>query len=323
MPDTRSGRTSSMSHDSDEFDTPINSPESSPNRGRGNQANASPPHQVVIDQPSVTYLTDIDKKVEEAIVRALNGQLAAIREEVMSTVDTRLEAMKKEICDDYTTKLENLSGKVNRLQAQNDMLRHELELRGENIDDNIDNIERMEQYGRRYSVRIANVPFDGEQEEDDDLLVTVKEKLAAVDPNLKLAEHDVVRLHRIGDEKTDRDGIKCKNIIIKLSNWSARQRVLKDFNKKAAAKKLPTRIFHDLTTQRFRLLNHAKTEVTKRLESAGLSKDAIKKLPDQDKMFAFVSPNCELRLRRNGRVYKFDSKTCVDTLIDGYVPPRK
>ena len=93
--------------------------------------------------------------------------------------------------------------------------------------------------------------------------------------------------------------------------WFAREQVISGFNKKAAAKKLPTRVFHDFTTSRFKLLNYARKEVAKRLEFAGISEDMQKKLPGSAKMFAFSTPNCELWLRQNGRVHKFFSENQV------------
>ena len=319
MPDTRSrsaSATSEVAANDEDFVTPTPSPDASPNaspsRGRGPLPNS----------PIIGYLQNIDKKIEDAIARALDNQVTVLRQEILSAVETRLKTVRDEIYDDLNGKLERLSKRVDRLQNENGLLKTELELRSEMVDTNVDNIEDLEQYGRRMALRIANVPFSGEREEDADLLATVKQKLSDVNTDIVLADHDVVRLHRVGDEKTDRSGKKCKNIIIKFSNWFARQRVISGFNKKAAAKKLPTRVFHDLTTSRFKLLNYARKEVAKRLESAGISEDMQKKLPDNAKMFAFVTPNCELRLRQNGRVHKFFSENQVDLLVSSYVPPR-
>ena len=138
--------------------------------------------------------------------------MTVLRQEILGAVETRLKTVRDEIYDDLNGKLERLSKRVDRLQNENGLLKTELELRSEMVDTNVDNIEDLEQYGRRMALRIANVPFSGEREEDADLLATVKQKLSDVNTDIVLADHDVVRLHRVGDEKTDGSGKNARTL---------------------------------------------------------------------------------------------------------------
>ena len=318
MPDTRSGRTASVTQpgastqqsDSDEanFETPTNSPP-------GSRA-PSPQKHVLVDQD---YLETIDTRIEAAISRTLADQISKMREDVLKAVDTRLKMMRDDIVQDFDYKMLRMSNRLEKLEKENAELKDKVEINQEDIVTHANNHEKLEQYGRRLGVRVTNVPWNGLQEKDEDLLTTVQEALQKVD--ITLHSKDVVRLHRLGDETFDRAGTKCKNIIIKMNNWSALQTLLTT-NKNAARKKKAIRVFHDLTTPRFRIFNHAKKRIAERFAECELSEDDVKHLADNEKMFVFLTPNCDLRIRSNGRVHKFQSIEEANKIIQDYVPPR-
>ena len=140
-----------------------------------------------------------------------------MRDDVLKAVDTRLKMMRDDIVQDFDYKMLRMSNRLEKLEKENAELKDKVEINQEDIVTHANNHEKPEQYGRRLGVRVTNVPWNGLQEKDEDLLTTVQEALQKVD--ITLHSKDVVRLHRLGDETFDRAGTKCKNIIIKMNNW--------------------------------------------------------------------------------------------------------
>ena len=106
--------------------------------------------------------------------------------------------------------LNDMNKRLNDAEKERDELRCEL--------------DDLEQYGRRKSVRIENIPVPtGEQQEStEDLLASVKEKLREIE--IEINDADVVRLHRSSKARPNKEGVNCAQTLLKLSNWKAHEK---------------------------------------------------------------------------------------------------
>ena len=113
--------------------------------------------------------------------------------------------------------------------------------------------DRLEQYSRRNSIRITNVPEDDDEDTSEKVFTLVNEKMR-LEPPLDISEID--RLHRVGrKENTPRA------IIVKFATYRSRKRV---YEKRSSLKDLHTTLTNaifineDLTSARSKLFSDAR-----------------------------------------------------------------
>ena len=166
------------------------------------------------------------------------------------------------------------------------------------------NVEANEQYSRRTSLRILNIPLPQsnlEHETADDCLDKVKDVI--LEAELNFNDDTIDRAHRVGKvvEKRERNGsiTKQQAMIVKFSTWRHRT-ILYRARKKLSSKK----IFLDLTKDRFNLLKlcQNKCENNKKVK------------------YIFADVNCSLCVRlANDKYIHFETEAQLDDILKKYV----
>lgn len=124
------------------------------------------------------------------------------------------EMLRSEI--DYTIKstIDHYKGEIFRLNSENEKLR-------EDLDD-------LEQYGRRELMRINGIPDGGQQETTANTTKLVTDLIKSIDPDLN--ESDIIRSHRIGNPvRVGEHGraLPPRQIIVRLKDSNVKKRILK------------------------------------------------------------------------------------------------
>ena len=155
-------------------------------------------------------------------------------------------------------------------------------------------LDDLEQYGRRKSIRVQNVPLVAGEDKDksqDLLLASIN---ATIQPSGIVLNHkDIIRFHRSSAAKDNRDveGGKVSQCIVKVKNWKLRQQ-FQGLNTAMRLKErgggAGCRVYHDLTKRRLSLLNEARD----------LCKEG---------WFAYADLNSNLKLRKGERFLKFNT----------------
>ena len=199
---------------------------------------------------------------------------------------------------ELTRRLAESDAKVSDLARQLNESRSEVRSLKRQVEDSNIFIDDLEQYGRRMSVRVENVPFS-RGETENDLFTKIHTKLAEVDVNINL--NDVVRFHRSSAPKVNEDGSTVAQCIVKFGKWEAR-RSMHGLNKKARAKQVSVRVNNDLTRRLFSLLLDARRKMK---DSNILSNEC----------FPYADMNSNLRIRIGGVVKTFNTDTQLDTIL--------
>ena len=235
----------------------------------------------------MTSLSPDDKTWIEGLIKGLSNQLDRSEARVAELTNELVEL--KVFLGEAQT--------VNRsLQRQVTELKEEIvELRGDcakkfvdvnkRCDDEDVHRDDLEQYGRRMSVRIQNVPIvAGEDDNRELLLDEINRQLAGVD--MKIERSQIIRYHRSSKPK---DG--ASQCLVKLRSWDKRAE-LHNVNRKARDLNKRTRVYHDLTKRRLTCLNQARDELGDRA-----NKDR----------FVYADINSSLMFRTNGKKYRFNT----------------
>ena len=266
---------------------------------------------VDLSQQSLQDLSGVIATLVQAEVETFNRSLRELTDrfnEKLTTVEEKLAVAEQKLAE-----TDKLLDDERKTSAQ---LRDIVQKNSENLnnaEENIDwlqqEVEKKEQYGRRMNIRFQNIEYDP-QETEKTLLEKLIKSLAEVDITIK--ERDIVRIHRLGKPKTE-DGVTTMQTIAKFGYWSPRQ-MMSNVNRNARLKKTSLRAHNDLTSSRFQALKYAQTKCS-REQRKRFSEDELKNLRDEQKVFAYSTPNCDLRFRCNGHVYKFADEEEFDGLF--------
>ena len=241
---------------------------------------------------------DIDTKIKVANDDRYNELMLKISD---------LKADQSALRQQYTERTEYLLRCLNEMKTKlNDAERERDELRYE-LDD-------LQQYGRRKSVRIENIPVPtGEQQETtEELLASVKEKLKEIE--IEIEDTDVVRLHRNSKARPNKEGVNCAQTLLKLSNWKAREK-FSGANKTAYRKKKNVRVHNDLTQRRFSLLKYARERTERAMARRFPNKEQRDRLPFEKKVFAYSNLQSDLKFRVGKLVHSFNTFEEFDDLF--------
>ena len=160
-------------------------------------------------------------------------------------------------------------------------------------------IDSLEQYGRRYCVRVEGIP-ENKQETEEDLFSTLKTELQKLDVNLQRG--DLVNFHRLGKPKQKERGPITQQCILRFLKWGPR-RAMYGINKKARNKALSIRVHNDLTKWRFETLSAARLKISA-------------KLGKTNECFAYSDINSNLKIRvPTGTAVSFCSLEEVDDIL--------
>jgi hypothetical protein len=198
-----------------------------------------------------------------------------------------------------------LAMQVSNQEATEDLARHKIEsaaaIKAAVIasDAKIDGLrielDDLEQYGRRKSIRVQNVPIVNGEDKDKSQDLLLQSMNATLKPaKIVLKHEDIIRFHRSSAAKDDRNtkGGKVSQCIVKMRNWRLRQQFqgLNAIMRKREDEEgiVGCRVYHDLTKRRLSLLNEARA----------LCKDG---------WFAYADANSNLKLRKGERFLKFNT----------------
>ena len=267
---------------------------------------------VDLSNQSLKDLTGVIATLVQAEVETFNRSLRELTDrfnEKLSAVEQKLADAEQKLAD-----TDKLLDDERKTSAQ---LRDIVEKNGENLntaEDNIDwlqrEVEKKEQYGRRMNIRFQNIEYDPRETE-----ISLLDKLikALSDVDITIEKRDIVRIHRLGKPKTQ-DGVTTMQTIAKFGYWAPRQ-LMSKVNQNARRKNDSLRAHNDLTSARFQALKYAQTKCS-REQKKRFTEDELKNLRDEQKVFAYSTPNCDLRLRCNGHVFKFADEDEFDGLFD-------
>ena len=235
-----------------------------------------------------------------------------IREQIRQEFRSDLDAMK--------TSLDELKLTISGQKAEISSLRRQLAEKDAVIANQAVSHDDLEQYGRRYAIRVDNLPYNDDKETDAQLCNALDEEFAKANIRIDF-ENDVQRLHRVGKPKTLKDSNQVvRQVIVKFTRWSAREK-FGGFNKTAKQKRIQIRVSHDLTQRRLRLLNLARDKISANMQRLGYTEDQIRgkngqSIPDEFNVFAYANYNSELRIRGRKTVFKFNTETELNKVME-------
>ena len=203
----------------------------------------------------------------QATITALSNQIATLEQKIVSK-------------DTHISKLE---ARVDQLEAANDSL---------------------EQYGRRMNIRVENV-LHHEDEDSESLQKQVLEMLTAA--GAQIQPSDVVRHHRstpLRRKNESSDTRKYSQVIVKLSNWRARESC---HNARNNAREKGFPIKQDLTKWRRELISEANVAI----RDWGTL---------QGPVYTYANINCEPTMRRGRDVRRFSSMGDLQLALGFFKP---
>ena len=172
-------------------------------------------------------------------------------------------------------------------------------------------IDDLQQYSRRRSVRIEGLEYKPGETEDD-LFTTIQTSLKEVD--IAIEPCDVIRFHRSTKPKKNRDGVMCAQTLVKFARWQPRK-LAHYGNKKARVGGKKFRIHHDLTKRRYDLLKRARAQIE--IRCAAINRRTTEPSPDhRDKVFAYADVNSNLLFRSGVDSFPFNTERDIDDILD-------
>ena len=216
-----------------------------------------------------------------------NTELEAIYklvEELKS--DLHEKAIKK--IDDLVTEIRQKDKKIEILESKVAVLENTVKLLSSKCDNN-------EQYSRRTSVRINNIPLpDDGNETAEEVFDKVKDLIE--ESEAEVAESFIDRAHRVGKPYVDQEGQRKQQVIVKFTTWYHRPLFYGARKKLSSAK-----VYLDLTQFKFNLLKNAQTKA--------------KDINNVD--FVFVDVNCALCVRLKSGTFKyFNTEEQFDKILE-------
>ena len=242
------------------------------------------------------------KKSEDKLSELLEEQLRPIKDALSKLItsealETRLISLEEKLVkkiNDQAVEIEQLKTWQNQLEGRVAILENLTRLQEIKSDD-------VEQYGRRFCLRINGIPLKT-REKEQDLRERVHKEITSM--GLNIPREAIDRIHRTGKkfESDDRDedgnvtGVSIKQqVIMHFTGWRSRTMVYR-----ARKKSKLLRFKVDLTRRRAKLLAKAKKD------TEGI--DQIK--------YVFADINCRLNVRFSDDSFKvFNTKTELAEII--------
>ena len=215
-----------------------------------------------------------------------------------------LEDLIEKLTERLEKKLERSEEKVVELTRQLDRSRGQVRALQIEVDD-------LQQYTRRQSVRIEGITYQ-RGETEDDLFTKIKTSFSEVD--ITIEKNDLVRFHRSAKPKNNKNGTLCAQTIVKFARWNIRRQA-HYANKKARQTKKSFRIHHDLTRRRYLLIDRARGEIDRRFAEHNNAREQDNN-EHKDKVFAFVDINSNLLIRSGETTYPFNTDEELTSVLD-------
>ena len=225
----------------------------------------------------------------EASTRKLSEQLAASNAKV----------------DVLTADVIDSRNQVKELSARLDRAKYEIRAMRIELDD-------LQQYGRRRSIRIEGLEYKNGETEDE-LFTKIKTSLAEV--SVPIEKSDVIRFHRSSKPKVNRDKVLCAQTIVKFGRWAPRKQA-HYANKRARTSGKSFRIHHDLTKRRYELLKKARSLIDVRFAALNKRPDGEAGENHRDQVLAFADINSNLLVRYGEDTFPFNKERDLEDIFD-------
>ena len=221
-------------------------------------------------------------KVNMANVNAELENIHKLILDVKSGLEGKATAKK---LDELTTEIRAKDLKIEVLESKVAILENAVNLLTLKCDDN-------EQYSRRCSLRINNIPVPNGEETAEDVMVKVKEIVKESEADVP--DHVIDRAHRVG-RSVIHNGERKQQVIVKFTTWHHRSNFYKNRKKLSSAK-----VYIDLTHTKFKLLKHCQEKVRE--------SDVVE--------YIFADINCSLCAKLcNGQYKYFSSEQQLDIIL--------
>lgn len=174
-------------------------------------------------------------------------QFAISNEDIQKIADAGKSKLSEDIVKIINEKTAPLITKIDNLEKENRKLKNE--------------VDALEQYGRRSLIRISGIP---EPTEEGDTTEKVRKIISDIDPSYEIT--NIIRSHRVGkpDEKAAAV-VKHRQIIVRLSDPGVKFRILKcGKNLKQNPEYRHVYLNEDLTVTRSTICYHARQLVKRR-----------------------------------------------------------
>ena len=178
----------------------------------------------------------------------INGELEAIHK--------LIQDIKTDLAGKATTKkLIELSNEIRLRDSKIEVLESKVAVLQNTVDLLVNKCDNNEQYSRRCSLRINNVPLpDSDNESADDVFEKVKGLIEECE--LDIPDNVIDRAHRVGKQIMATDGTRKQQVIVRFTTWRHRSMLYKNRKKLSNAK-----VYIDLTRMKFSLLKKAQDKV--------------------------------------------------------------
>ena len=222
---------------------------------------------------------------ETALGEEIKQYLEMLMERQTEKLLGRMAALERKLLEKDTI-IDKLGGQLAVVKQVNVKYKETIENLQVSVDD-------LQQYERRYAVRIENIPYvKGESEDDLEEKICEVLDIAGVD----VRNDTISRFHRSSAPRQNDDGTVVAQAIVKFRHWAPR---LQSHLGRNSAFEKGYVIKHDLTKRRYGLLKKARDLIKGRFDV-------------RDKVYAYADVNCNLTLRRGAAVYRFNTEAELD-----------
>ena len=190
--------------------------------------------------------------------------------------------------DELVAEIRSKDRRIEALESEVAVLKNAVNLLSQKCDSN-------EQYSRRSSLRINNIPLpnEGGRESAEDVMNKVREVIT--ETGADIPNKFIERAHRVGKTSIADDGTRKQQVIVKFTTWYHRTQLYK--NRKNLER---ARVHLDLTQSKFKLLKSCQAKVR---ESNIVN-------------FVFADVNCALCARMADGAFKyFSSAEQLDKML--------
>ena len=151
--------------------------------------------------------------------------------------------------DELVAKIRSKDRRIEALESEVVVLKNVANLLSQKCDNN-------EQYSRRSSLRINNIPLpdEGGRESAEDVMVKVREVIS--ESGADIPSNFIERAHRVGKKSIADDGTRKQQVIVKFTTWYQRTQLYK--NRKNLDR---ARVHLDLTQSKFKLLKSCQAKI--------------------------------------------------------------
>ena len=223
----------------------------------GNHTNRTANSGSSADMDSASNTVDLAE-----LLRSTTDELKAEFRESVAQLTSVIDQLKLSI-EAKNQRISDLENQVTHVVQRNVQLAGDIGAMRNDINNVAIGLDDQEQYSRKPCLRMEGIlKADGETNEI--LATKVVDSLNQLGANI--STDDIFRLHRIGRQRTDRNGRKLPpQTIVRFTSWGARSRAYStkftgdDDQKKAGA----CFVMGDLTKRRLLLLNRARAALAK------------------------------------------------------------